>query len=70
MTTTSPKANRGQFRKGHDPRRHVFSTEECKRGFLLALESIAARYPDAVDAYGRHMAVKFLRKRKRKEADQ
>jgi len=65
---TSPKPNHGQFRKGHDPRRHVFSTEECQRGFWAALESIAARYPDAVDAYGRYMAVKFLRKRRKEKA--
>ena len=43
----SPKPNPGQFRRGHDPRRHKFTTEECQRGFWLALESIIARHPDA-----------------------
>jgi hypothetical protein len=63
---TSPKTNQtnaGRFRKGHDPRRHTFTKAECQAGFWRALESIAARYPDAVDAYGRHMAVKFLRRK-------
>jgi hypothetical protein len=62
---TSPKQNRGQFRRGPDPRRHRLTREECQAGFWKAIESITARHPDAVDAYGRHMAVKFLRKRKR-----
>jgi len=65
----SPKLNSGQFRKGHDPRRHRFTREECQAGFWRALESIAIRYPDAVDSAGRHMACKFL-KRKRKETNQ
>jgi len=66
---TSPtRANRGQFRKGADPRRHRFTREECQTGFWRALESIAARFPDAVDAYGRHMTVKFLRKRRKEKA--
>jgi hypothetical protein len=61
---TSP-TNRGQFKKGADPRRHKFSRDECVQGFWRALESIASRHPDWVDAYGRHAACKFLRKRKR-----
>jgi hypothetical protein len=58
--------NSGQFKKGHDPRRHKFTKDECITGFWRALESIATRYPDAVDRSGRHMACQFL-KRKRKE---
>jgi hypothetical protein len=64
---TSP--NRGQFKKGADPRRHKFTTEECQAGFWKAIESIVARFPDAVDSSHRHMACRFL-KRKRKEATQ
>jgi len=60
---TSP-INRGRFKRGADPRRHKFTREECQAGFQAALVSIIARHPDAVDAYGRHMAVKFLCKRK------
>jgi len=54
------KQNRGQFRRGHDPRRHRFTRAECQRGFWAALDSIVRRYPAAVDATGRHMAFRFL----------
>jgi len=57
--------NSGQFKKGFDPRRHKLTREECQRGFWAALESIVTRYPDAVDGYQRHMACKFLKKRRR-----
>jgi hypothetical protein len=60
---TSP--NPGQFKKGHDPRRHRFTREECQAGFWKAIDSIVARHPNCLDQYGRHMAVKFLRKRTR-----
>lgn len=63
MASTNPK--RGQFRKGADPRRHKFTTEECQNGFQAALVSIITRYPDAVDAYGRHIACRFLKKRRK-----
>jgi len=65
MTTTSPKQNRGQFKRGPDPRRHKFSRDECVAGFWRALESIIARHPDWLDSHGRHAACGFL-KRKRK----
>ena len=65
MTTST--ANSGQFRKGHDPRRHKYTRAECQIGFWKALESIVARHPDAIDKVGRHMACRFL-KRKRKTA--
>jgi hypothetical protein len=58
-------SNPGQFRKGHDPRRHRFTREECQTGFWRAIDSIIVRHPDALDSYGRHMAVKFLKKRRR-----
>jgi hypothetical protein len=43
MSTT--KRHSGHFQKGHDPRRHTFTREECERGFKAAEESIARRYP-------------------------
>ncbi|HKQ72530.1 MAG TPA: hypothetical protein VJ810_02305 [Blastocatellia bacterium] len=55
MNTITKRGNRGLFKKGHDPRRHRFSLEECQRGFLAALTSIIARYLTAIDASGRHM---------------
>jgi len=57
--TTNP----GQFRKGHDPRRHRFTREECQAGFWKAIESITARYPKAVDKSNRHMACRFLKRK-------
>jgi hypothetical protein len=56
--------NSGQFRKGPDPRRHKFTRDECVAGFWKAIESIVARYPDAVDRNHHHMACRFLRKRR------
>jgi hypothetical protein len=61
MATPNP----GQFRKGHDPRRHRFTLAECQLGFQRALESIVTRHPEWLDAYGRHVACKFLRKRRK-----
>jgi hypothetical protein len=58
---TTLRSNPGQFRPGPDPRRHRFTRSECQRGFWAALVSIIARYPDAVDSVGRHMACDFLK---------
>ena len=69
MASTSPTTNRGQFRKGYDPRRHVYTREECQRGFWAAITSIVIRNPNCVDSSGRHMAFKFL-KSKTKEKTQ
>lgn len=56
------KSYRGRpFAKGHDSRRHKFSTEECQRGFQAALESIIIRHPNAIMPDGRHIACVFLR---------
>jgi hypothetical protein len=58
-----PKAaptNRGRFQKGYDARRHKFTQDECVDGFWAAIESIVARYPDAVMPDGRHMVCNFL----------
>ena len=56
----APQENRGRFKPGPDPRRHVFTKEECSDGFWAAVTSIADRYPDAVDASGTHMSRYFL----------
>lgn len=53
------KQNKGRFTKGDDPRRHKFTREECQAGFWAAIESVASRYPDAVNGHT-HMAVNFL----------
>ena len=52
-------ANRGRFQKGHDPRRHKFTREECQRGFWAAIESVVNRYPNAVNARG-HIALNLI----------
>jgi hypothetical protein len=57
--TDGPK-NRGHFKRGHDPRRHRFTRDECQAGFQAALISIITRYPDAVNSSGLHMACAFL----------
>jgi len=59
-TTGQRKPNRGHFCKGHDPRRHVLTSEERSAGFWNALASVQSRYPDAVDKSGRHMSCNFL----------
>lgn len=64
---TTPKRRGRPFTKGHDPRRHRFTTEECSKGFQAALESIITRHPDAIMRDGRHMACLFLRSKARKE---
>lgn len=37
---------KGQFRRGYDPRRHVFTQAECVKGFQAAEKSLMRRYPD------------------------
>jgi len=60
MANKSSQTNKGRFAKGHDPRRHKFTREQCQAGFWAALDSIITRYPDATDSNGRHMACRFL----------
>lgn len=60
LMQTTRKSNPGAFRKGHDPRRHQFTPEECSAGFHAAIESIVKRY-DATDSAGRHMACNFAK---------
>lgn len=33
----SRRPNSGSFRKGPDPRRHVFTRDECRLGLMIAL---------------------------------
>jgi len=61
----APISNRGRFQKGHDPRRHKFTRDECSAGFWAAVESIVIRYPDAIMSDGRHIVVNFMKSRKR-----
>ena len=41
--------HKGHFQKGHDPRRHQFTQEECReggiKGFQAAWESLEKRFP-------------------------
>ena len=46
-STITRKPTGRPFRKGHDPRRHTFTAEECSRGFYAAMASIAERNPHA-----------------------
>jgi hypothetical protein len=58
---TTPRKVRGRpFRRGHDPRRHVFTPQECSEGFYAALASIATRNPNATP-YG---ALEFFMQRR------
>jgi hypothetical protein len=63
--SAAPISNKGRFRKGYDPRRHKFTSDECSDGFWAAVESIICRYPDAIMSDGRHMVVNFMKSRKR-----
>lgn len=57
---------KGQFRKGFDPRRHVFTQDECIAGFWKMIDSIVERYPHMKDKSGNHLvkyALKFLTRR-------
>jgi len=53
---------RGRYLVGHDDTRHVFTREECRRGFWNALQSIVERYPDATYKNGDHICINFLRR--------
>lgn len=43
--TTETKKYGGKFKAGYDPRRHVFTREECVRGFQAAEASLQRRFP-------------------------
>ncbi len=40
--------------------RYKFTRSDCVKGFWAMVESVASRYPDAVDASGRHMVCNAL----------
>lgn len=63
ITRSKRKRNTGMFKNGHDPRRHVLTTAERKKGFWAAIDSIICRYPDAVSRSGVHIARSFLKSR-------
>ena len=50
---TSRKPNHGSFRKGYDKRRHVFTPEECSRGFWTALAVWGVSMGEKLHAAGR-----------------
>jgi hypothetical protein len=59
-----PKAKRnrpGAFRKGYDPRRHKFTTEECQLGYENAILKLCDKYPDARCRHGAHISHCLLR---------
>lgn len=59
-TERKPK-NRGQFRKGKDPRRHKFTTQECQRGYQNAMANMLDDHPDWVCQHGAHYSHCLLR---------
>lgn len=66
--------NRGWFRPGRDPRRsgYQFTRDDCKKGFLAALESLQERGYDVWWLYGRladHYGPKFYPRAKRRKSD-
>ena len=52
-STPARRPNRGYFRKGHDPRRHTFTREECSRGFWTAIALWGVSMGDKLHAAGR-----------------
>ena len=46
------KPNPGWFRRGYDPRRHVLSKSECRKGYLIATR--LARLPSRTRAWLRN----------------
>jgi len=43
------KANSKSFRAGHDPRRHVFSRAECRRGGRKGFQRAVQAHPEMVE---------------------
>lgn len=51
-----PKRRGRPFKKGFDPRRHVFTQAECIAGFWAALEALTIRYnDDRARTFGSHL---------------
>jgi len=49
------KESGGRFRKGHDPRRHTFTAEECSAGFWSGLASCVEQGGEARNFLKRKM---------------
>jgi hypothetical protein len=48
LQSNTPRKPPGRpFVKGHDPRRHQLTPEECRAGFYAACAAIATRNPTA-----------------------
>jgi hypothetical protein len=56
------KQNRGWFKPGYDPRRHVFSFAECRKGYLIATR--LAKMPSRVRAWLRKRITRYYQHRK------
>ena len=52
------KESGGRFRKGHDPRRHAFTAEECSAGFWAGLASYVERGGQPQNFLRRKMAAR------------
>jgi hypothetical protein len=52
------KETGGRFRKGFDPRRHVFTAEECSEGFWAGLASYVEQGGEARNFLRRKMAAR------------
>lgn len=44
-----PRKSKGRFRKGHDPRRHAFTSEERSRGGNKSKHNLAAPFQTGFD---------------------
>jgi hypothetical protein len=53
------KPNAGWFKKGDDPRRHVFSKAECVKGYLIATRY--AKMPSRTRAWLRNKIRRYYR---------
>jgi len=59
-TPEAPRANRGRFRKGHDPRRHKFTREECSAGFWAGIASYVEKGGEARNFLRRKMTARGI----------
>lgn len=65
------KANRGSFRPGFDPRRHVFTPGDCRLGYWVVMLGLTPRTKDpAVREWVRQrVAIHNRRKDERRASD-
>jgi hypothetical protein len=55
-------SNPGWFKKGYDPRRHVFSKAECRKGYEIATR--LARMPSRVRCWLRRKITRYYLSRR------